>query len=55
MVLADDLSRFVGAGEWLAEYGSTRRVSWHCCWEKVWRELVIVIEVSECVIMHWIG
>ena len=34
MVLEDDLSRFVGAGEWLAEYGSTRKVSWHCCWGK---------------------
>ena len=34
---------------------SARRVRRHCCWEKVWREKVTVMEeVDEC-IMYWIG
>ena len=38
-VLADEVSRIVGAGEQLEEYGRVcKEGKWHCCWEKVWRE-----------------
>ena len=38
-LLVVEMSRIVGAGEWLEEYGSVcKDDKVHCCWEKVWRE-----------------
>ena len=40
-VQADEVRKIVGTGEWLEEMEECeRRVSWNCCWEKVWREKV---------------
>ena len=38
-VLADEVSRIVGAGAWLEKYGRVcEEGRWHCCWEKLWKE-----------------
>ena len=56
MGMTDNVSRIIGAGEWLEEYGRVcKEDKVACYWGKVWMELVTMMEeVGECV-MYWIG